>query len=432
MRNILFYLFAVATLLTSCEMLQQDENPGTKPEVSFTIVTDEILYVEAEGGSVAVKYAIENPIEGEELKVQVLNTSMITAVDSSLPTIVRMEVALNPTMEQREATVILSYAGHNHNIVVKQEPSPYEISSIEANQLIGTYYGDRIVGGVGNYWLIFSKDGIKDGSVLPNTEFIRLDILGPMAADESNIKIPDGTYVFDATNSGAEYTILNLPNTDYMYVDEEVIGWSTPLSDAMLTVSGNRFDLVAYVGEKQINLTFEGEYYIDSAKMSDHISNLTDDVSIDVSKCKATLNSYGDYWHCGYCNWVVEFIDREGGYDHGIYLVLDLLGATIDASSGYVGTYISAGFSKEDPRKPNFGPMTFVPGTRISDDGVYMQGSLYMEYDTNGKAVTQAPLTTGSVVLKANGDGTHTVIVDAYDDAAEPHKLTLNWTGVFE
>lgn len=520
MRRFLPYLFALtAMVMVACE------NTEPTAEPIFTIVNGDVHNIGAEGGSVTVNYFIENHVGGEEVKWEILNTTMITAVDGSVKGVIKIDVASNPTLEAREGSIILSYAGHNKNITIKQaageEPAnsvgftlldsatqsveaeggnimvryniamPIEGETVEctilntvmipevndsidgvvmigvapnseleprtgevilayadveytititqaaaayrevdiaANQLIGTYYGERVTEGLGNYWLIFSKDGVEGGDVQPNTEFIRLDILAPLATSEASVKVPDGTYRFDASNSCGNYSILNLPNSDYMYVDENLEGWSSQLTGATMTVAGNRIVVKAYTNTMKINLTFDGDYSLDVAKMSDCISNLTSDLAIDVSDCDLTFDNYGDYWHCGYCNWVVEFIKMNGAVLTK-YLVLDLLGTTPDASSGYARVYPSAGFSEEDPSKPNFGPGVFVPCTRISDDGVYMQGSMYMVYSSEGKVITQAPITTGTIELRDNSNGTQSIIVDAYDDAPEPHKITFNWTG---
>ncbi|MBQ8367146.1 MAG: BACON domain-containing protein [Alistipes sp.] len=403
---------------------------GEEPanSVGFTLLDSATQSVEAEGGNIMVRYNIAMPIEGETVECTILNTVMIPEVNYSIDGVVMIEVAPNSELEPRTGEVILAYADVEYTITITQAAAAYREVDIAANQLIGTYYGERVTEGLGNYWLIFSKDGVEGGDVQPNTEFIRLDILAPLATSEERVKVPDGTYRFDASNSCGNYSILNLPNTDYMYVDENLEGWTTQLVGASMTVAGNHIELVAYTETAQFNVTFDGDYSLDVAKTSDHISNLKGDVAIDVSNCNVSIKSYGDYWHCGYCNWVVEFVDKKG-YDNGVFLQLDLLGTTVDASSGYVGLYPSAGFSADDPSKPNFGPGVFIPGVAISDDGIYLMGSLYMVYNDNNKAVTQAPLTTGTVEIKKNTDGTHTIIVDAYDDAPEPNKLTLNWTG---
>lgn len=406
-----------------------DELPDSG--VVFTLIDNANQSVDADGGSVMVRYAIENGIEGEKVTYDVSDAAMITAVNDAIEGVVMIEVAPNPDIEPRTGTVELRYADKRATVTIEQGAAAYQSVDIAANQLIGTYYGDRLVEGLGNYWLIFSKDGVKDGNVQPCTEFIRLDILAPMAASEENVKVPDGTYTFDINNMCESFSILNLPNTDYMYVDENLDGWTTPLVGASMTVVGNHIELVAYTDTKQFNVTFDGDYELSVANVSDYISNLKGDVEIDVSNCNVSIRSYGDYWKCGYCNWGVEFVDKEG-YNSGVYLSLDLISTAKDASSGYEGVYTSAGFSEDDPTMPNFGPGVFVPGVPVSDDGAYLIGSLYMVYGDDKRAVTQAPLTTGTVEIKINADGTHTIIVDAYDDTPELHRLTLNWTGMVQ
>lgn len=425
-----FFLALVAIMSVACEGDNNSEtNNNPKQESTFTILSDEIIHVAADGDDVLVRYAIDNPVDGEALKSQVLNKEMIAAVDSSVDNVVKITILPNPSMSPREGTVILSYDNHSRNITIKQEASQYEVVDIAANQLIGTYYGENIVPGLGSYWLIFSKDGIIDGDTQPNTDFIRLDILAPLATDMENITVPDGTYVFDSNNQFAAFSILNLPNTDHMWVDENIEGWSTPLEDATMVVKGNHIEVVAYTGSRQFNLTFDGDYSLGLHKVAEHISTLTSDLVIDVSDCDVELKNHGDYWRCGYTNWVVEFVDKAG-FMKGKYLVIDLLGTTADASSGYAGIYRSAGFSQDDPSRPNFGPGVFVPCVRISDDGFYLQGSMYMEYSSDGRGELQVPFTTGTIEIKDNGNGTQTIIVDVYDDAPEPNHVTLNWTGV--
>ena len=79
---------------------------------------------------------------------------------------------------------------------------------------------------------------------------------------------------------------------------------------------------------------------------------------------------------------------------------------------------------------PDFRAGVFVPGFRVSSDADLLLGSLFMVYK-NGLCVSQAPLYEGTVTIEANGDGTHTIVIDALDDAPEQHRITLNWTGRF-
>lgn len=305
---------------------------------------------------------------------------------------------------------------------------PENIIDISANQLIGKYYGERLVSGLGHYWIILSDNGFTDGNATQNSEFFRIDLLGPIAADENNIRIPDGNYVFDINNSFSEYSILNIGNSDYTYIDEVGEAWATAFSYAELKVNGNKLSLVAFVDDKEYHVTFEGDYTISYNPISDTISTLTSDYEIDLSNCTGSVSCFNDYWNCGYCNWQIEFVCNDG-LKNGTYLVLDFLtDSNINGNSGLTGTYYSSGFSEEDPTKPDFGPYTFVPGMRISDDGIHMMGSLLMEY-VNGVGVEQVPIFGGEFTIIDNGDSTHTIIINATDDATPPNKITLNWTG---
>ena len=427
MRNFLLCFVALcAIVVSSCE-------PAATPiaEPKLEITSDTTLRIGKDASLYTIEYSVTNPVEGENVEVKVVNSDMITATNTDTPGQVKVSISENTSADVREGAVIINYGALSATVVVQQEGndgSAIERIDITATELIGLYYGDHLAEGLGHYWLIISENGWNEGSVVPNTEFFRIDILGPLASDTENIKIPEGKYIYDYYNNFNDYTVLNLGNTDYTYVDDAGEGWATPLDSAELTVDGDHIELVAFIENKEYHVTFDGDYTISDSTMSDTISNLKDDLVIDVSNCDVSLDSYGDYWHCGYCNWVVEFICKQG-LTNGVYLVLDLLGTTADTSSGFLGTYPSAGFMADDPSKPNFGPGVFVPGVRISDDGVYMQGSLYQRY-SNGKGIDQAPLHDGTITISDNGDGTYRIVVDAVDDATPAHKITLDWTGI--
>ena len=138
------------------------------------------------------------------------------------------------------------------------------------------------------------------------------------------------------------------------------------------------------------------------------------------------MNSYGDYWGCGCNNWGIEFICNNG-MTQGTYVVIDFLS---NSTTDFTGRYVDSGFSAIDETMPDFRAGVFVPGFRVSSDADLLLGSLFMVYK-NGLCVSQAPLYEGTVTIEANGDGTHTIVIDALDDAPEQHRITLNWTGRF-
>lgn len=429
MRNFLLCLVALcAIVVSSCESAT-----NTTLEPKLEITSNTTLRVEKGGGIFAIEYSVANPVEGQSVEVKVVNSEMITAVNSDTFGLVKISVSENLSTDMREGAVIINYGSQSATVVVLQEENLEGGDSVEriditATHLIGTYYGENLTQGLAHYWIIVSDGGFKDGEVVPNSEFFRFDILAPLQPDTEDITIPDGTYSFDSYNSFSAYTIINLGNSDYMWVDNELEGWVTPFDDAEFTVNGSSLALVARVGSKEYHVNYSGEYSITESTISETISNLTEDVVIDVSDCEVSLNNYGDYWGCGYCNWGIEFVSKNGT-NNGVYLVLDLLATTADAASGFTGVYHSSGFSEEDPTKPDFGPGVFIPGMRISDDGVHLLGSLYQKKE-NGRGVHQAPIYDGTITISDNGDGTHRIVIDAVDDATPAHRITLDWTGI--
>ena len=415
-------LAVVSLVATSCE--SKDQNPVP---VKFEITSRDTVDIGAEGGVVVVTYTLGG---GDYSLVDVAtdNEAMITALNTEEQGIICAMVAANDVYEARTAQIRISFNGETKYVAIHQEgnaDAPHnEVVNVAANQLVGNYYGDNLREGVGHYWIILTKDGFVDGAAVAGGEYFRLDLMAPMPTDENNVRIPDGEYRFDLSQSCDEYTIVDIGNTDYSWVDENMEGWALALDDASLTVSGNRFELIAVVDEKEFHVSFYGDYSLTTSIISDCVSSLTGDAVIDVSNCTASVYSYGDYWECGYNNWCIEFVCNAGMKD-GTYLVIDFLN---NSTTDFTGRYEASGFSAEDETKPDFRSNVFVPGFRVADDADLLLGSLYMVYK-DGLCLSQAPLYGGTVTITSNNDGTHTIVIDATDDADPAHKITLNWTG---
>ena len=433
MRKSIFGLLALCfVVLMACEPTKQNtpSDNTTEVETTFELTSKDKLRLNRDGGDFEISYSLTNPVEGMSVKANVVNSAMITAADCSVSGVVKVSISENTTDAVREGAVIVSYGALSFTVIVEQDfavvEKPAERVDIAANQLVGSYYGDNLKEGVGHYWIILTKDGFVDGAAVAGGEYFRLDLIAPMPADESNVKIPDGEYSFDYTLRYDEYTIVDIGNTDYSWVDENMEGWAIPLEDAKLTVNGNHFELEAFVNNTEYHVTFDSDYSLSAYVITDYVSSLTKDTVIDVSNCYAIVSSYGDYWECGYNNWSIEFICYDG-YTQGTYVVIDYLN---NSTTDFTGTYVASGFSAEDETKPDFRANVFVPGFRVSTDSDLLLGSLFMVYK-DGLCVSQAPLYEGSVTITSNGDGTYTIVIDALDDAPQQNKITLTWTGTF-
>lgn len=420
MKSIVVCLVALfAIISSSCE---GEDKPVVESPSGLELVSNPTETVGNQGGVFAVRYVISSPSDDAQVTVSSDNTEMISSVEVISEDTVKVVVAANKTDAERQGTVTIEYKDESVSVLFVQEPMDSVV--VVANQLIGNYYGERLCPGLGYYWIIMSDGGIVDGEATKGSEFFRIDLIAPMAEDEDNIRIPDGYYRYDATNSLEEYTIPNLGNTDFSYIDDGGMAWAEPFVDASLEVSGSRFTLKANTENSSYYVTFEGEYTITANIISDNISTLEEDLEIDLTGCTGTLSNYGDYWLCGYTNWGIEFVHSRG-LKYGTYLVLDFIS---ESTTSCVGTYRYSGFSGEDSTKPNFAPGFYIPGMRISDDGVHMMGSL-VQINRDGKGIAQAPLYGGEFTISQNEDGTYHIVIDAVDDAEPAHRITLDWTG---
>lgn len=418
---------AIMVVATSCELLQKEPQAPAKTEQGITLTSASMIEVPAEGDVYTITYTIQ----GEEGNVIATtdNPQMIDTINSNGRGIVRINVTANPTTEVREANVVLTFGSSSASVKVVQSASAapaIEVVTIEANQLVGNYYGDDVADGVGHYWIILTKDGFVNGSTVVGGEYFRLDLIAPLTDNRENITLPDGNYHFDPSSAYDEFTIVNLGNTDYTWIDGDSEAWGYDFVDASLSVQGSHIELVAMTEDKEYRVSFYGSYSLTPPyEITDYVSSLTQDTVIDVSNCYASSQSYGDYWECGYTNWGIEFVCNDG-MKYGTYVVLDLIS---DSATDISGTYVASGFCTDDPTKPDFRDGVFVPGFRVSDVSDLLLGSLYMVYK-DGMCVSQASLYDGTITITKLADGRYNIVIDCYDDAPKRNMITLNWTGV--
>ncbi len=106
-------------------------------------------------------------------------------------------------------------------------------------------------------------------------------------------------------------------------------------------------------------------------------------------------------------------------------------------------------FASDDMDKESIPCGTFLPGETAGTfklgsvdrtDGISISGTFgYIDYLVEAffniltfESQAFAPTTDGKVVITDNGDGTHTVEYELYDDAGPANKITCNVTGTFE
>lgn len=417
---------AIMVVAASCELLQTETPAPAKKEQSITLTSTSLIEAPAEGDVYIITYTTE----GEEARVNATtdNPDMIDTITSNGNGIVRINVTENPNTEVREAYVYITFGSSSASVKVVQAAAEIQslpVINVAANQLVGNYYGEKFGVGVGHYWIILTKDGFVNGNTVAGGEYFRLDVLAPVTDEKENIKLPDGDYSFDPAFLASNFTIIDINNTDYTWVDNEMNGLGKRFVDASLSVKGNELNLIAVTEDAEYRVSFNGDYSLSAPyEVTEHISSLTQDTVVDVSNCTASYGKYGDYWSCGFPNWNIEFVCNDGIYQ-GTYLVIDFLTAS---QSDFTGTFESSGFCVDDPTKPDFRAGVFVPGFRLDPNSNQMLGSLFMVYK-NGICISQAPLYDGTITITRLENGYYNIVLDCYDDAPKPNKITLNWTG---
>lgn len=130
-RNFILALMAILTLgwMTSCQPEQKT------PETPVITFNQDVVNVPKEGGAFSVEFAIANPIEGELASVVAPSAEWISDVDTSIEGIVQFKVAVNKTVEPREATFTVNYKNAQEaSFVVKQaegDPVPFKFENAD-------------------------------------------------------------------------------------------------------------------------------------------------------------------------------------------------------------------------------------------------------------------------------------------------------------
>lgn len=130
-RNFFLVFVAVLSLgwLTSC---QPEVQTPDAPVITFN---QNEVNVPKEGGAFSVEFAIANPIEGELASVVAPSAEWISDVDTSIDGIVQFKVAVNKTVETREATFTVNYKNAQAaSFVVKQaegDPVPFVFANAD-------------------------------------------------------------------------------------------------------------------------------------------------------------------------------------------------------------------------------------------------------------------------------------------------------------
>ena len=435
-------------LMTICVMafMASCENGGENGKNAHLKVTSSTLIeVGAAGDTVAVTYQLNKPIDGETVKTNITaGREAITSITEPAAGVILVAVAPNATGAERSAVLELSYASDKVTIVITQSAgngggnTNYDVT-FNAYILNGYYYGDKYASEFGQdanrYVIYLSQSGLNNGGqAYPNSIYYYIDAFGPTNTTAS--RIADGTYYFDQTNSGKAYT-FTAENSQY-FVSSETEVESTPITAGKMVVAGNNITLDVTIDGALHHVTFSGSYeLVDSTGSGDEGGNGGDDPTGGQDKdAQSTLTGdhvitfpdsprakwiyEGDWWKTGYSNYTIMIMNKYNGYVSGDTLQLDIITDNTDKNGDFYGTY-----------NISYTPGKSVAMAGFTDNELRAVGCWYFEYGSGGGSYKNfAMLVKGSLSISDNGDGTSTVVLDAYD--CYDHHVTCSWSGEIE
>lgn len=127
----------------------------------------------------------------------------------------------------------------------------------------------------------------------------------------------------------------------------------------------------------------------------------------------------GDWWQTGYSNYTIKLMNKPTETFTSHYLQLDIITDNTSSDGDFDGKYTIA-----------YTPNKNVAMAGFVDNQSHTIGCWYCEYGGGSDVVGlkgYAMLIKGSVEITNNGNGTHTVKVDAYD--CNDNRITCDWSG---
>lgn len=452
---------AVVALFASCE--NADEATSTK---HLNITSGNTYNVDAEGGDVYVTYSLNNPVDGGSVGASLVSCyEAIEDIKTPTTGVIIITVNANTTTAKRTIVVDVNYGESNNgicrvlestSIVINQaangsnnggndeggnnggnENDNNDVVTFEAAKFNGNYYGQQYSEGADGFTIFLSEQGLNNaGQAFPNSVYYYVYAFAPVATGGAPYTIPNGTYKWDTTNSNDPYTI-NSESTQVIYTTD-IDTNNIVATNAKMIVEDNKITLEMTISGKLHKVTYSGAMVLTDLTGNDDGGNddggsddptggqeneskstLTDDVVFTFPNTPRVTWTYeGDWWQTGYSNYTIMIMDKSGDYTTAC-LQLDIITDNTSNNGDIDGTYTFAYTANKNVAMSGF-----------IDNWKRPVGSWYFEYGSGSGMAgykNYAMLISGSVDITNNGDGTHTIKVDAYD--CNNNNITCNWSG---
>ncbi len=433
----LFLLLAVCLTATFTACNETGDDNFKSKYIQLT--SESLFLVEAEGGNVAITYVINNPVKGETLKVEKIsgNSEWIN-LDNSMNNVIIVTVAPNNTSEYRTALIALSYADDQESTIVTiMQNAGEDIDAdvvFNAQHFNGYFYGDKYAEEYGvdaeRYILMLSDLGLNNaGQAFPNATYYYIDAFAPAMSMQSPFYPIEGTYNYDATNSGKPFTFSAENSMLMETTSDDVI--ETPITAGQMVVKSSSITLTLTINGQTHVAKFNG-----SLELVDATGNGggNDDPTTGQEKeAKSTYNSdyeitfpgehrakwmyEGDYWQVGYSNYTIMIMNKSGGTVYGDMLQLDIITDNQSKDGDFYGHYECSYKADKNVMMAGFSAGVTPVGTWLIEHG-------------GGGMSNYAMIIDGEVDIIDNGDGTSTINFNGYD--CKGNNITCRWSGVIE
>ena len=436
MKHFMKHFIMLLAIVSMALSVSCSKEAADAPKVKFEVTSGVEYKVDANGGDIYVAYISEEDVTA----TIVSGNEAIKEIKNPAKGILVVTFKANTTGAMRTAVVELRSVKDFATLVFLQASGTVSGNAdvnFAASSMDGYYYGEKYGEGSDRYAFFLSDKGLNNGGqAYGNGTYYYIDCFGP--ATKSN-SLPIGTYTFDAANSGEPYTI-NSENSQLMLTGETVEDIEVIyMTNAKMVVSANKIILEATIDGRVHKVTFQGDLSLEDVsgentggdngnddptggQDGEAQSTLTQDrhVTFD-GEHRAKWGYEGDYWDVGYSNYTIYIMNKSGGYVYGDTLQFDLITDNKSQDGQFAGKYTISNTP---------GKMVMMAG--FTNKYAQAVGSWFYEYGGGSASgyKNYAMIMSGSAEFIDNGDGTHTVILDAYD--YKGNKITCNWTGVIE
>lgn len=368
------------------------------------------LELERMGKKVNIEYSLKNTNPDDYIYAKT-SADWIYSINTMTNGIVELGVATNTTKAMRETTVTVGYGSASFDIVIKQRGDG-DIN-FQATMISGEYLGDALTPGAGNYWFILSDRGFdQDGKALPNATYYRIDAYGlPYTGYESMVPIANGTFTFDKDNT-YEVGTFTAEYSGYWVTNQngKRDGDITTFDSGTIVVENGKITLDVVIDGEAHHVVYVGDTTLSDSQGEVTIyTTLEDDYTADLSDHYMVYECYGDYYECGYTNWMI--VIKPNNNTTGDCFQFDFITDKRTVEEGFCGDYKSSDFIATN---------AFFPGWT---DGYNLLCSWFFTAEQS----EFAPFRGGNMSIHDNGDGTVTVDIDVQDDLR--NRITGTWTG---